>query len=263
MKFILILLINFTIINCYSQNYNKGIVYYGQFQSLRMGARNDNDRLSTLIFNKNESSYVTLKDSLDKLNINLDKNAYSVSSKTGTVYGGDGKQPFPYSKSGDQVYTNLGKDTVWSCFQRGTFHYCKEKRKQIDWKLTNESKKIGIFKCFKAIGTFRGRDYTAWYTNEIPLPYGPWKLQGLPGLILEAYNSNEEIYYYAKKVEYPTQNPTQIYKIKKSKDEKWLSYPEYLKRLEELVQKDDEQMILLKIKYLKVSAQEQFKEISE
>lgn len=76
-----------------------------------------------------------------------------------------------------------------------------EEEKQIwNWELTNETTQIGQFTCHKATTRFRGRNYTAWYTNEIPLPYGPWKLNGLPGVILEAYDDEGVFQMYATKV---------------------------------------------------------------
>jgi GLPGLI family protein len=35
---------------------------------------------------------------------------------------------------------------------------------------------------------FKGRGYTAWYAPSITNMEGPWKLGGLPGMILEAYD---------------------------------------------------------------------------
>jgi hypothetical protein len=40
--------------------------------------------------------------------------------------------------------------------------------------------------CKKATTNFRGRYWEAWYTEEIPIGQGPWKLCGLPGMILKA-----------------------------------------------------------------------------
>ncbi|MDM1547426.1 GLPGLI family protein [Empedobacter falsenii] len=63
-----------------------------------------------------------------------------------------------------------------------------EKRPTINWKITKESQKILGYKCYKAITKFRGRDYVAWFTPDIPYNFGPWKLGGLPGLILKVEN---------------------------------------------------------------------------
>ncbi|MDD3459145.1 MAG: GLPGLI family protein [Weeksellaceae bacterium] len=55
-----------------------------------------------------------------------------------------------------------------------------------DWKIENEYTQLMGMKVQKAITHFRGRDWTVWFASEIPLNIGPWKLGGLPGLILKA-----------------------------------------------------------------------------
>ena len=74
----------------------------------------------------------------------------------------------------------------------------------ISWKLIPETMKIGQFTCQLAIATFRGRTYEAWFTAEIPIPEGPWKLHGLPGLILEAYDQSREVQFRFKSFQVPT-----------------------------------------------------------
>lgn len=53
------------------------------------------------------------------------------------------------------------------------------------WTLTPETKKIGAYLCKKAVTQFRGREYIAWYTESIPAFGGPWKFDGLNGLLVE------------------------------------------------------------------------------
>jgi GLPGLI family protein len=60
-----------------------------------------------------------------------------------------------------------------------------------NWKITNETKEIAGYKCQKATCTFRGRHYIAWFTREIPVKEGPWKFNGLPGLIVKIYDTHE------------------------------------------------------------------------
>jgi len=67
----------------------------------------------------------------------------------------------------------------------------KENFKPFKWEILGDTKKIGKFTCQKATTTFRGRLYTAWFTKEIPVPFGPWKFNGLNGLILEVYDTDK------------------------------------------------------------------------
>lgn len=56
----------------------------------------------------------------------------------------------------------------------------------MEWRLESEEKKVEGIPCKRATVRFKGRDYVAWYAPSIPISNGPWKLGGLPGLILEA-----------------------------------------------------------------------------
>lgn len=51
------------------------------------------------------------------------------------------------------------------------------------------------FECIKATTHFRGREWTAFFSPEIPIPEGPWKLIGLPGIVLKAYDAKKEYCY--------------------------------------------------------------------
>jgi GLPGLI family protein len=63
--------------------------------------------------------------------------------------------------------------------------YYTEELDQFNWVILPETKSIKDFKVQKAKTSFKGRDYIAWFTSEIPISEGPFKFNGLPGLILE------------------------------------------------------------------------------
>jgi GLPGLI family protein len=65
----------------------------------------------------------------------------------------------------------------------------------IEWNITEETKEIMGLQCQKAIGDFKGRTYHAWFSSQLPYSNGPWKLGGLPGLIIEASDTKKEVIF--------------------------------------------------------------------
>lgn len=77
----------------------------------------------------------------------------------------------------------------------------KDNYPEIKWNITKESKTISGYSCTKATCVYRGREWEAWFTPEIAVPYGPWKLHGLPGLILEVNSADNKYIMKVTKVE--------------------------------------------------------------
>lgn len=68
----------------------------------------------------------------------------------------------------------------------------------LDWVFRNEETDTIIgYECRKATTEFAGRQYTAWFTPEIPLPFGPYKFGSLPGLILKIEDGERQFVWEA------------------------------------------------------------------
>jgi GLPGLI family protein len=68
------------------------------------------------------------------------------------------------------------------------------------WSLSEEVKQIDSITCKKADAWFRGRHYTAWYAPSIPIPNGPWKMGGLPGLIIELREAKGDMHFMLESI---------------------------------------------------------------
>lgn len=98
-----------------------------------------------------------------------------VMANLGSFHGGVRDELFRDRKAGRLTHTDqIGMDHL----------LYTEPLPAIDWELTDEERTILGYACRRAIGTFRGRNYEAWYAPEIAVSCGPWKFGGLPGLIL-------------------------------------------------------------------------------
>ena len=81
----------------------------------------------------------------------------------------------------------LGKTTVRDWIFPHEFEG-SEPTPDIAWTLTDDTLTVSGYLCQQATATFRGVEWHAWYTEEVPSSAGPWRLRGLPGLIVKAEN---------------------------------------------------------------------------
>lgn len=61
----------------------------------------------------------------------------------------------------------------------------KEPATDLKWQLVPGDTVMSGYKCKRATLSYRGRSFVAWYTEDIPIPYGPYKFIGLPGLVMK------------------------------------------------------------------------------
>lgn len=95
------------------------------------------------------------------------------------------------------IYQNnpKGKITVQSVITPN-FYYYEENRYPVKWIMEEGEDTICGYKCRIARGEYGGRTWIVKYAPEIPTQNGPWKLTGLPGLILDATDS-EGIHHFS------------------------------------------------------------------
>lgn len=169
------------------------------------------------------------------------------------------------SSSGDgKSYKNIKDKTVLSEEDFfGKEFLVSDSLPKWDWKLVDETKKIGNFTCYKAIGVIpvskedleayekmknkksesktvlftvnepKDRTITVWYAPEIPVSHGPGEYWGLPGLIMEV-NDAKTVILCSKIV----LNPKDKVVIKMPKKGKKVTKKEY----EALIEKQMESM---------------------
>lgn len=86
------------------------------------------------------------------------------------------------------IYKNFPKGTLsYSQTVANIYFKYEEPLAEQNWNLAEGDSVILSMHCNKATIDFHGRHWVVWYTNEIPISDGPWKLCGLPGLIMKAY----------------------------------------------------------------------------
>jgi len=182
-KIYLLLIVTILQLSSYSQN---GIISYSKqifFPKLKTMDKNQNEYMKNKISESlNKLEYILQFNNLEsvfEINKNLDldnpfaKLASSLSGGKGVYYTNKNEKGYLHQI---ETYGNLF-----------LIRY-----DNINWQISNETKKIGKYLCYKAttiktiksIKTYK-KVVTAWYCPELPYSFGPIGYGGLPGLILE------------------------------------------------------------------------------
>ncbi len=157
------------------------------YLDLKRNARQD-EMVLNIDTKKNISSFYSI---IERRREEVKDSILARGGKAGDVLAAYEKLCRPSSYQLYEIYKNYPQkgemvtiDMFW-----GYFSYT-EKLEKPAWTITDEKKEILTYKCQKATANYLGRNWTAWFTLEIPVPEGPWKLCGLPGIILEASDAD-------------------------------------------------------------------------
>jgi len=102
------------------------------------------------------------------------------------------RQPYEKERYSD-IYMNYPvKGTLLSrvAIVNTEYEYCEPVNAFV-WQYSDSVANVLGYNCKIAFTFFRGRNYKVYYTEEIPVSYGPWKFYGLPGLIMKVEEKSD------------------------------------------------------------------------
>ena len=93
-----------------------------------------------------------------------------------------------FKTNSDYIIIDINNKSLYDKkFYSATSYYYEEPLPEFEWRVNDEiSDTIIGYPCKTAECFFRGRHWKVWFSEELPMPYGPWKFHGLPGMILKA-----------------------------------------------------------------------------
>lgn len=125
---------------------------------------------------------------------------------------------------------NDGETMVYRVIAGEHYSYTEPTEMPI-WQIQSETKELLGYSCQLASCDFRGRTWYAWFSTDIPINEGPWKLFGLPGLVLEAWDSKKHYAYKAVGLYTKNLQPVGIRLYISSKPYRLKSRQEFLQKM--------------------------------
>jgi GLPGLI family protein len=103
-----------------------------------------------------------------------------------------------------ELYKDYAKNTLteYAYMPVQIPNYCyTEEIPDFAWEIQEDTLTVANYLCQKATYMFRGYNYIAWFTPDIPINNGPWKFSGLPGLILKIYDEHDKHVFECTRIE--------------------------------------------------------------
>jgi GLPGLI family protein len=115
----------------------------------------------------------------------------------------EGETGYSWRKESYIIYRDRTKGETFDVMTLLEKPYAVEDTLQCqNWKIKNDMKEIAGHICMNAsfYDTVKGKEIIAWFALDLPIPIGPDKYCGLPGMILEINEANGAVVYTAVSV---------------------------------------------------------------
>lgn len=144
------------------------------------------------VFNNEKKAQTKIQKAIDGSTIYPANTVDSIANKSRFIY---------YDRLKKTFYNNIINDNVETIIKDAI---------KMSWTVSEESKIILGYKCYKAVGQLYGKEYEAWFTNQLDYPYGPIKINGLSGIILELNSNSLSLSIIAEKIYLNDENATKF-----------------------------------------------------
>jgi len=162
----------------------EGVVHYTRttywtrmYDQLTFISKQEKERLSYMFSGKDDWREYTL------LYFNGKASKYEESDEKS-----DESEGYAWRKSPYMVRRDFESNTMTDIIElAGKTYIIEDTLRMSNWKILNELKDVAGHICMKAVteDTVKKQKIVAWFAQDLPLPIGPERLCGLPGLILE------------------------------------------------------------------------------
>lgn len=187
------------------------VSYSFEYPNFKTTARESLNQFILLSNNTHSKFYSPKTEFVDSINSTpegkaklneISQNAF-LSNKMDKIPRADGSYYVVKSLSGNKLdyFEVVGMDRLRT----------EEEIPQIEWDIQDSTKNVLGYECTLATGDLYGRRWNVWFTPDIPIQNGPWKLSGLPGLILEAETTDGLYLFTATGLEQSSKTIGKIY----------------------------------------------------